>query len=132
MIITAFNNVATEIYGTANYGTFASTPTNTSFPLVRGNTLTSITLNGAPDTDVPNGEPFLAGYAGDGRRPRAFDLGHDDCGLRGPRLARFFTPTRDQVRGRLIEAIETLKGPPSGGPFCLRRILALPVSHSPC
>ena len=35
-------------------------------------------------------------------------------GCIGPRLLR------DRVRGRLIEPIETQKGPPSGGPFCLR------------
>jgi hypothetical protein len=59
---TEFNNVATEIYGTATYeggvrfdayeyvlpGGFA------------GNTLTSITLTGSLDTGIPNGQPFLA------------------------------------------------------------------------
>jgi PEP-CTERM motif len=57
-----FNNVATEVYGTAEFpgdvkldayeyvlpGSFA------------GNTLTSITLNGGADTGSPDGEPFLA------------------------------------------------------------------------
>ena len=53
-----------------------------------GNTLTSITLNGAADTGVPDGEPFIAGITlatGGIAFTRAFDLGHDDCRLRGPR-----------------------------------------------
>jgi hypothetical protein len=59
----AFNNVATEIYGTAQYSgdvrldAYAYTLPS-SFT---GNTLESITLSGAPDTGSPNGEPFLAG-----------------------------------------------------------------------
>ena len=60
---TAYNDVATDIYGTATYGDGVRFDAYeyilpASF---EGNTLTSITLSGAPDTNNPNGEPFLAG-----------------------------------------------------------------------
>jgi PEP-CTERM motif len=59
---TAYNDVATDIYGTATYGGGVRFDAYeyvlpASF---EGNTLTSITLSGAPDTNNPNGEPFLA------------------------------------------------------------------------
>jgi PEP-CTERM motif len=59
---TEFNDVATEIYGTATYvggvrfDAYAYTLPNSFL----GNTLTSITFNGAPETGIPDGEPFLA------------------------------------------------------------------------
>jgi hypothetical protein len=56
---TAYNNIAPHIYGTATY------PGGVRFDaynfLLPAGTLTSITLNGGPDTGFPNGEPFLAG-----------------------------------------------------------------------
>ena len=57
-----FNNVATEVYGTAEYpGDVKLDAYEYVLPaLFAGNTLTSTTLNGAPDTNEPNGEPFLA------------------------------------------------------------------------
>jgi hypothetical protein len=59
---TAYNDVSTDIYGTATYGAGVRFDAYeyilpASFD---GNTLTSITLSGAPDTNNPNGEPFLA------------------------------------------------------------------------
>jgi hypothetical protein len=59
----SFNNVATEVYGTAQYpGDVKLDAYEYVLPAsFAGNTLTSITLNGAADTGVPNGEPFLAG-----------------------------------------------------------------------
>jgi hypothetical protein len=59
---TAYNDVATDIYGTATYGDGVRFDAYeyvlpASF---EGNTLTSITLSGAPDTNNPNGQPFLA------------------------------------------------------------------------
>src|ERR1700722_17348148 len=59
---TEFNDVATEIYGTATYvggvrfDAYAYTLPNSFL----GNTLTSITFNGAPETGIPYGEPFLS------------------------------------------------------------------------
>lgn len=60
---TAFNNVATDIYGTANYdGGVRLDAYEYVLPgSFMGNALTSITLTGAADTGSPNGEPFLAG-----------------------------------------------------------------------
>ncbi|HEY6520765.1 MAG TPA: PEP-CTERM sorting domain-containing protein [Roseiarcus sp.] len=57
-----FNNVATEVYGTAQYpGDVKLDAYEYLLPAsFAGNTLTSITLSGAPDTGSPNGEPFLA------------------------------------------------------------------------
>jgi hypothetical protein len=57
-----FNNVSTEVYGTAQYpGDVKLDAYEYVLPAsFAGNTLTSITFNGAADTGVPNGEPFLA------------------------------------------------------------------------
>jgi hypothetical protein len=59
----SFNNVATEVYGTAQYPGDVKLDAYEYFlpASFAGNTLTSITLNGAADTGVPNGEPFIAG-----------------------------------------------------------------------
>ena len=59
----SFNNVATEVYGTAQYPGDVKLDAYEYFlpASFAGNTLTSITLNGAPDTGVPDGEPFIAG-----------------------------------------------------------------------
>ena len=66
-------------------------------------------------------------------RSRALDMGDDARWLREPRLGRLFRSTRDQVCGRLIElGGQLLQGPPRGGPFSLRRFLALPLSHPLC
>jgi hypothetical protein len=55
---TAYNNIAPHIYGTATYqGGVRFDAYNFLLP---GNTLTSITFSGKPDTGNPNGEPFLA------------------------------------------------------------------------
>ena len=57
--------------------------------------------------------------------PRVFDLRDDDYALRGPRLARFFTPSRDQARGRLIERWRhTAKRAAVGRPFLFAPRLA--------
>jgi PEP-CTERM motif len=58
-----FNNVATEVYGTAEYpGDVKLDAYEYLLPAsFAGNTLTSITLNGGVDTGSPDGEPFLAG-----------------------------------------------------------------------
>ena len=59
----SFNNVATEVYGTAQYAGDVKLDAYEYFlpASFAGNTLTSITLNGAADTGVPDGEPFIAG-----------------------------------------------------------------------
>jgi hypothetical protein len=58
-----FNNVSTEVYGTAQYpGDVKLDAYEYVLPAsFAGNALTSITLNGAADTGSPDGEPFLAG-----------------------------------------------------------------------
>jgi hypothetical protein len=58
-----FNNVATEVYGTAQYPGDVKLDAYEYFlpTSFAGNTLTSITLNGAADTGSPDGEPFIAG-----------------------------------------------------------------------
>lgn len=60
---TAYNDVATDIYGTATFdGGVRLDAYKYILPAsFAGNTLTSITLDGAPDLSSPNGEPFLAG-----------------------------------------------------------------------
>jgi hypothetical protein len=60
---TAYNNVAPHIYGTATYqgGVRFDAYEYLLLGPLAGNTLTSITLDGGPDTGFPNGEPFLAG-----------------------------------------------------------------------
>jgi PEP-CTERM motif len=58
-----FNNVATEVYGTAEYSGDVKLDAYEYFlpaPFA-GNTLASLTLDGQLHTGFPNGEPFIAG-----------------------------------------------------------------------
>jgi len=58
-----FNNVATEVYGTAQYPGDVKLDAYEYFlpaPFA-GNTLASLTLDGQLHTGFPNGEPFIAG-----------------------------------------------------------------------
>ena len=59
----SFNNVATEVYGTALYPGDVKLDAYEYFlpALFAGNTLTSITLNGQPALASRAGEPFIAG-----------------------------------------------------------------------
>ena len=56
-----FNNVATDVYGTANYpGDVKLDAYAYNLSGLNGN-LVSITFTGAQDTGYPNGQPFIAG-----------------------------------------------------------------------
>jgi len=59
----SFNNVATEVYGTAQYPGDVKLDAYEYFlpASFAGNTLASLTLDGQLDTGVPDGEPFIAG-----------------------------------------------------------------------
>ena len=99
------------------------------------NTLTSITLSGAPDTNNPNGQPFLAAVtlatgASPVPEPSTWALmiaGFAGLGWLGYSRHRAIGPRPPDRRYK-----NTVQGPPRAPFFICAAIPPLPASHSPC